>query len=117
MRELLARLCNAFTYVLIDTPPVNAVSDASIVAAGASGTLLVVEQGRTTFPALGHAKQMLDRIGAHTVGTVMNKVRAHAGTYSYEYGYYAASSDGHDASDVNAPPESAESRHRASSSN
>jgi hypothetical protein len=42
-----------------NTPPVNAVTDASIVAAGASGTLLVVEQGRTTFPALGHAKQML----------------------------------------------------------
>jgi len=49
---------------------------------------LVVEQGVTTFPALSHAKQLLDRVGAHTMGVVMNKVRASAGSYSYEYGNY-----------------------------
>jgi len=88
IRELMARLRSGFTYVILDTPPVNAVTDAAILAAAANGTILVVEQGVTTFPALSHAKQLLDRVGAHTMGVVMNKVRASAGSYSYEYGNY-----------------------------
>lgn len=93
MRELMARLRLSFTYVILDTPPVNAVTDAPILASAANGTILVVEQGRTTFPALGHAKQLLDRVGAHTIGVVMNKVRASAGSYAHEYGYYRTRSD------------------------
>jgi capsular exopolysaccharide synthesis family protein len=94
MRELIAKLRGYFSYLVIDTPPVNAVTDASILAASASGTVLVVEQGRTTFPALKHAKQMLDRVGAHTLGAVMNKVRPSSGSYGYTYGYYATSANG-----------------------
>jgi capsular exopolysaccharide synthesis family protein len=89
MRAVVANLVPAFNYVIIDTPPVNAVTDAPILAASARATILVVEQGRTTFPALGRAKQMLDRVGARTLGVVMNKVRAASGSYAYEYGYYA----------------------------
>ena len=95
MRELMARLRTSFSYVIVDTPPVNAVTDASILSASANGTILVVEHGHTSFPALERAKQMLDRVGAHTIGVVMNKVRASSGSYAYEYGYYAASPDGH----------------------
>ncbi|MHB8688598.1 MAG: tyrosine-protein kinase domain-containing protein [Candidatus Dormibacteraceae bacterium] len=93
MKELLARLRNNFTYVILDTPPVNAATDAAVLAAGANGTILVVEQGRTTFPALRHAKQMLDRVGTHTIGVVMNKMRGSVGTYSYDYGNYGTQSD------------------------
>ena len=87
MRELMARLRSGFTYVILDTPPVNAVTDAPVLASAANATILVVEQGRTTFPALAHAKQALDRVGAHTIGVVMNKVRSSAGSYSYDYGH------------------------------
>jgi len=73
MKELMAQLSEAFSYVIVDTPPVNAVTDASILAASASGTILVVEQGRTTVPALLHAKQVLARVRAHTIGAVINK--------------------------------------------
>jgi hypothetical protein len=55
---------------------------------------LVVEYGRTSFPALKHAKEMLDRVGAQPLGAVMNKVRGSAGFYAYAYGYYAPSSNG-----------------------
>lgn len=102
MRELMAKLRDHFTYLVVDTPPVNAVTDASILAAAAGGTVLVVEQGRTTFPALKHAQAMLDRVGAHTLGVVMNKVHTSDGSYAYAYGYYAASSNGRAGSDV--PP-------------
>ena len=94
MQELMMRLWAHFTYVILDTPPVNAVTDATILAAAANGTILVVEQGRTTFPALRHAKEMLDRVGAHTIGVVMNKMRATGGAYTYGYPNYASSPDG-----------------------
>jgi receptor protein-tyrosine kinase len=94
IRELMARLRGAFTYVIFDTPPVNAVTDAAILASVANGTILVVEQGRTTFPALEHANKLLDRVRARTIGVVMNKVRARAGSYQYEYGYYGSPSNG-----------------------
>jgi succinoglycan biosynthesis transport protein ExoP len=106
MKELMARLGEHFAYVIVDTPPLNAVTDASILAASASGTILVVEQGRTTFPALGHAKQMLDRVGAHTLGAVMNKVRASIGSYPYEYAYYSAPAAGRGQIESGQPPES-----------
>ena len=91
MKELIAQLKSQFTYVILDTPPVNAVTDAAILAATADGTILVVEQGRTAFPALQHAKQLLDRVGAHTIGVVMNKVRSTSSSYSYEYGNFLRS--------------------------
>jgi Mrp family chromosome partitioning ATPase len=80
--------------LIIDTPPVNAVTDAPILASSANATILVVEQGRTTVPALKHAKEMLDRVNAHTIGAVMNKIRASSPAYYYGYGNYAASSNG-----------------------
>ena len=94
MRELMAELWHQFSYVIIDTPPVNAVTDASVLAAAANATIVVVEQGRTTFPALKHAKEILDRVNSRTVGAVFNKVRASTGSYYYGYGNYAPSSNG-----------------------
>lgn len=94
MMELMSKLWHQFTYVIVDTPPINAVTDASILAAAANATILIVEQGRTTWPALTHAKQMLDRVNANTIGVVVNKVRATSGSYYYGYGNYAPSSNG-----------------------
>lgn len=95
MMEVVSRLWIEFDFVIIDTPPVNAVTDASILAASANATLLIVEQGKTTFPAVKHAKQMLDRVNANTIGVVMNKVRASSGSYYYGYGNYGPSPNGH----------------------
>jgi capsular exopolysaccharide synthesis family protein len=93
IRELIARLGSGYAYVIFDTPPINAVTDAAILASLTKGTILVVELGVTTFPALRHAKQMLDRVGAHTMGVVMNKTRPFPGSYPYEYGYYGTPPD------------------------
>jgi hypothetical protein len=37
--------------------------------------------------------QMLDRVGAHTLGAVMNKVRISSGSYSHSYDYYLGGSN------------------------
>jgi capsular exopolysaccharide synthesis family protein len=94
MHELMSKLWARFDYVILDTPPVNAVTDAAVLAASANATMLVVEQGRTTIPALKHAKLMLDRVNAHTIGAVLNKVKATSAGYYYDY-RYSSSPNGH----------------------
>src|SRR5207244_1500867 len=66
--------------------PVNAVTDPTVLAAHADATILVIEQGRTTFPALMRAQQALDRVGANIVGAVINKLRSESTSYYY-YNY------------------------------
>jgi Mrp family chromosome partitioning ATPase len=96
--------------LIIDTPPVNAVTDAPILAASANATIVVVEQGRTTVPALKHAKEMLDRVNAHTIGAVMNKIRASSPSYYYGYGNYVSSANGRFKADEKATEPTVEER-------
>jgi Mrp family chromosome partitioning ATPase len=92
VKGLLAEFRQTFDYVIIDSPPVNAVTDPSILAAEVDATVLVAEEGRTTYAALAHAKGALDRVSANILGVVINKIRAKAGSYQYyEYGYYSSS--------------------------
>jgi capsular exopolysaccharide synthesis family protein len=88
MRALLTQLRQAFTYVIVDTPPVNAVTDPIVVAVNADGAILVIEQGRTTYPSLLRAKRVLDRVNTPTLGAVMNKLRAAEGAYYENYPYH-----------------------------
>jgi len=93
MNGLLARFRKHFDYVVIDTPPVNAVTDASVLAANTDAAILVVDTNKATYTAVQHAKQALDRVGAKVLGSVMNKMKAAGGRYYYsEYGYGYGSS-------------------------
>jgi capsular exopolysaccharide synthesis family protein len=95
MNALLARFRKHFDYVVIDTPPVNAVTDASVLAANADGAILVVDTNKATYTAVQHAKQALDRVGARVLGSVMNKMKAAGGrSYYYEYGYGSGTQNG-----------------------
>jgi tyrosine-protein kinase len=116
MHEVIAMLLGHFDFVILDTPPVNAVTDATILAASASSTVMVVEQGRTTFPALKHAKLQLERVNAHTIGAVLNKVKASGSGYYYGYGNYTTSPNGHkpNAATLNRDSTPEESRSRKS---
>src|SRR6266566_1292286 len=88
MNGLLARFSKHFDYVVIDTPPVNAVTDASVLAANMDAAILVVDTNKATYTGVQHAKQALDRVGAKVLGSVMNKMKASGGRYYYsEYGY------------------------------
>jgi capsular exopolysaccharide synthesis family protein len=88
MKVLLARFKKGFDYVVMDTPPVNAVTDASVLAASTDAAILVVETNKATYTAVQHAKQALERVGGKVLGSVMNKMKAAGGGYYYyEYGY------------------------------
>lgn len=74
MRTLLARVSEAFDHVILDTPAVNVMADGLIVGRNADATLLVVEHGRSRYPAVRKAREALDNVGAHVVGCALNKV-------------------------------------------
>ncbi len=82
-RALLLWAREAATFVIIDAPPVTAVSDALAIAAIADGTLLVVRAGHTRRPAAQRAKEELERVGATLLGVVLTDTKPERGEYKY----------------------------------
>ncbi len=73
-RTLLKKMEDRFDLVVIDTPPLNVVTDSAAIAARVQSVLLVVRAGRTDSTALEFTLERLERAGAHTVGIVLNDV-------------------------------------------
>ncbi|HET7603472.1 MAG TPA: polysaccharide biosynthesis tyrosine autokinase [Gemmatimonadales bacterium] len=94
LREILGRLSADFDLVLLDSPPLLAVADASILGAMTDGVLLVVRAGRAGRDEISAARDLLENVGAHVVGAVLNdpdgEVARSGGTY-YFYGYDSVS--------------------------
>lgn len=88
MQELIDSMSKVYDYILVDTPPINLVSDASIVTNLLDGVLLLVRQGRTRKESVKRAVANLELTGIKPLGFVLNGVDLnHAGNYGY-YGYY-----------------------------
>jgi polysaccharide biosynthesis transport protein len=87
--EVLEEVKKNFDFVLIDTPPLLAVSDPAVVAPRVDGVLLTVRITRKTRPAAERAKEILTAMGANVVGVVVNdlEVGKNGGIYGYGYGY------------------------------
>jgi capsular exopolysaccharide synthesis family protein len=82
-RRVLAGLSERFEWVLIDTPPVMAITDASLVAHVASGVLFVVGSELTGVPAALNALEQLEAAKARFVGAVLNKVQLDRNAFFY----------------------------------
>lgn len=74
--------------VLIDSPPVLAVTDAVILSTVAEGVLLVTRQGVTRKEALVETVQRLRGAGANVLGTVINDMSTSEGNPYYGQRYY-----------------------------
>ena len=87
---LLAMLSQRYDYIIIDTPPMNVVSDA-IVMRGAGGITLVARYGQATYEELAEAMKKIELSGANMLGFTLNDVERHPfGYYRYgRYGYYS----------------------------
>lgn len=94
-RKLLSELRAQFDYVIIDSTPLLAVTDATILAAGSDGVLLVARFGQTKRDQLSHAVGNLASVGAPLLGAVftMTPTRG-SSSYGYNYGYYGTDKDG-----------------------
>jgi succinoglycan biosynthesis transport protein ExoP len=86
--EVLDELAASADIVIIDTPPVLAVTDAAVLAARADGVLLVAALGQTHRGAARQAKETLEATAARLLGVVINKTEGQTGSYYGYYGYY-----------------------------
>ncbi|MDQ3636625.1 MAG: CpsD/CapB family tyrosine-protein kinase [Actinomycetota bacterium] len=85
--EFLDQVRKRFDYVLVDAPPVQLVSDPTIIATQGDAVLLVLDAQNTRKGAVRQAVRSMEAVGAHVLGTVMNNVKSSkAGYYGYGYG-------------------------------
>ena len=83
MEQLLADLAEQADMILLDAPPVIAVSDAAILAPRVDGVLLVLQAGQTKRDYARRAKELLEKVDAHIVGAVLNNVAADVALQGY----------------------------------
>ena len=86
MAEFLEEIGNDFDYIIIDTPPINVVSDALPVIRESDGVVLVVRSNQSTHPEIQRAISALEFIDAKILGFVVNF--AESGRSKYGYGKY-----------------------------
>ena len=92
MEELLQSLRDQADVVIVDSPPVFAVTDAAILASMVTASILVVEAGQTKLQACAAAAEALKRGADNLIGVVFNNValkRRGYGRHSSYYGYYS----------------------------
>src|SRR5262252_8259308 len=88
LAEAIAELRTKFKFVVIDSPPIMAATDAVILSVQADGVLLVVRSGETPKEAFTRTRDLLNSVKCHLLGVVLNAVNSRAPDYYYSYRYY-----------------------------
>ena len=88
IRDLFDELLKTSDRIVIDTAPVNAVSDTLVIAPHADKTILVIQSGKTPRKAILRAVHLLRKAGAKFGGFALNRLPTGrtAGYYYYYYG-------------------------------
>jgi capsular exopolysaccharide synthesis family protein len=86
--DAIAELRTKFKFIVIDSPPIMAATDAVILSVKADGVLLVVRSGDTPKEAFTRTRDLLLSVKAHLLGVVLNAVDSSAPDYYYSYRYY-----------------------------
>lgn len=92
MINFLSTVRERFDYVIIDSPPIVAVTDAEILARKVDGTILVCSAQITEIEMLTRAAELLRNDSSNLIGTVLNNFNVKAGYgsyYKYYYYYYS----------------------------
>ncbi len=89
MEKLIAELSEKYDYIIIDTPPVNVVTDAMSIGKYVSGILLVMRYGGTTFDEASNAIRKIEFAEMNMLGFVLNYVQRRHGTGSYYRSRYS----------------------------
>jgi len=93
MKTLLTKLSEKFDMIILDTPPLIAVSDATVLIPEVDGYIVVSDINRIERPMLEQSKTIATRIKHEPLGYVVNKLaiskNGYYGKYSYgQYRYY-----------------------------
>jgi capsular exopolysaccharide synthesis family protein len=88
LADAVAELRKKYKFIVIDSPPVMAATDAVILSVQADGVLLVVRSGETPKEAFTRTRDLLISVKARLLGVVLNAVDSSAPDYYYSYRYY-----------------------------
>ncbi len=101
MVEFINSVKDKYDFVVIDTSPINVVSDALVVAKNTAGLILVTRQDITTYDEVERAIASINLLDVNILGIVVNSTEANGGKYgkydkygySYKYGYSETGND------------------------
>jgi len=89
MSELIQDVKQRFDLVLVDSPPILGVSDASVLASEVDLTMIVVQHRKLPRNMLMRVKQAVENVGGHVIGVVLNNVDVRSDSqYQYYTSYY-----------------------------
>jgi Mrp family chromosome partitioning ATPase len=94
-RRFIADLSERFDRVIIDSPPLVAVTDSAIISTLMDGTVFVVRAFKTNRHLSGQGLRALRDVDARIVGGVLNAVNLNRSEYSYYYHYYYYKREGY----------------------
>ena len=86
--EAIAELRTKYKFIIIDSPPILAATDAVILSVQTDGVLLVVRSGATPKEAFTRTRDLLSSVKCRLLGVVLNAVDSSAPDYYYSYRYY-----------------------------
>jgi len=90
--QVLADLASRFDRILLDSPPVLAVTDAVVLSRLSDGVMLIAQAGKTHLADVSHAARQFKDVEATILGVIMNDMdisdRRYGGYYYYAYGNY-----------------------------
>ncbi len=91
MKELIDELRTRYDYVLLDTPPIIAVSDSILISKLADGVIFIVAQGKARKSLVKEAINSLKKYDVNILGIVFNQVKMDQAGYGYKnnYSYYS----------------------------
>ncbi len=88
MERLLGVLAEVYDFILLDSPPVQSVTDSLSLSTIVDGTVLVVRAGETTIDMLESGLKKLSGVSANLLGFILNGVTKISGTDDYYHGYH-----------------------------
>ena len=88
LAEMMSELRKRYKFIVIDSPPIMAATDAVILSALVDGVLLVVRSGETPKEAFTRTRDLLHSVNSRVLGVVLNAVDSRSPDYYYSYRYY-----------------------------
>ncbi|MGA3351252.1 MAG: polysaccharide biosynthesis tyrosine autokinase, partial [Candidatus Sulfotelmatobacter sp.] len=90
MPQLLAHWREEYRYIVVDTPPILAVTDAAVCARIADVVVLIARSKRTGRQSLIRARDVLRKVRANIAGVVVNDLSFNSAEYRGYYGHYGS---------------------------
>jgi succinoglycan biosynthesis transport protein ExoP len=88
LSDMIIELRKRYKFVVIDSPPIMAATDAVILSVLVDGVLLVVRSGETPKEAFTRTRDLLASVKSRMLGVVLNAVDSSSPDYYYSYRYY-----------------------------